>query len=290
MKSMTGFGRADITAPFGKILVEIQSVNRKYLEVHTSLPKEFLSFETELRQAITEKIHRGTVSVRFVVIYNKENVGRLLPDFQVLKELKKGWESLAVQLGYTKDVVEFAQVMEAASSLNQETVVSKDLSSFFLEGCLKALAAIDTMRQKEGSTLGKDLMKRLKNLKDLITQVEKLSPKSVAKHKEKIKERMKEFFSETAELDERIVREVAIYSEKIDVSEEISRFRSHILQFSLLFKSTEPCGRKMDFLTQEMGREINTIGSKSLDSQISVCVVELKSELEKIREQVQNIE
>jgi uncharacterized protein (TIGR00255 family) len=289
MKSMTGFGRSDLDAPFGKIVIEIQSVNRKYLEVNVSLPKEFSRFENTIRKLVSDAVHRGSVSVRIQVM--PLTLEALLPDVEMLRSLKKGWEKIASSLDYDKSAVNFQFLLNYCTEKipQLKAVQDDDFSSF--GNCLRrSLDALQAMKEEEGKALAKDIVSRLTAMEKQVDQIEKSSPESVAKLRQKLKERMEELFKPGAELDDRLLREVALYAERVDTSEEITRFRSHIQQYQLLLKAKEANGRKMDFLVQEMGREINTIGSKSMDAGIAHRVVEVKSELEKVREQIQNIE
>jgi len=291
MKSMTGFGRRECDAPFGRLIVEIQSVNRKYLEIYISLPKEFARFENDIRKLIGEKVQRGLVSVRIHLIPNVSAVQNLLPDYKMLESLKEGWIELATKLGYSKETVDFAFLMQQMPELSHLKLAQEE-DYLPIRDCLEgALKALDEMKQKEGNALGKDIIERLKIMMSALSSIEKKSPESTIKTRQRLKEKMEEVFQPGAELDDRLLREVALFAEKVDITEEITRFRSHVAQYEELLKSkVGSSGRKMDFLVQEMGREINTIGSKSMDAAIAHAVVDMKSELEKIREQIQNIE
>lgn len=285
--SMTGFGRAVSDTPFGRLTVEIQSVNRKYLEVFVSLPKEFGRFENEVRKWVAEAVSRGQVSVRIALVPNLAAIEGLLPDVKLLKALKKQWEKLAHSIGADPESVDLPFLLQYLPS-PEKGVRDEDLSA--LKRCVEeALAALCKMKQLEGKALQKDLEARLKELEQLIGKVEKQSPDATAKMRERLCEKMAEVLKSGAETEERLLREVALFAERVDIAEEITRFRSHLVQFKAIFKEAI-AGRKMDFLIQEMGREVNTIGSKSMEAKISHLVVELKSELEKMREQIQNIE
>lgn len=288
--SMTGFGRALIDAPFGKLIVEIQSVNRKHLELFVSMPKDYSRFEHEIRKWISEAITRGQVSVRIYLTPSADQFGHFLPDLSMLKQLKEGWEEIARNLGYEAKAIDLPFLMQNIPPLSkQEIARDEDLESFKM-ATTEALTALLQMKRKEGQALVHDIQKRLGSMEHSLAEIEKLSPDTVSKMKKKLHDRIVEAAPNLAEADERVMREIAIFAEKVDIAEEITRFRSHLVQFHELLKEKAAIGRKMDFLVQEMGREINTIGSKSLESKISHLVVEVKSELEKIREQIQNIE
>jgi len=292
--SMTGFGRAVFDAPFGKLIAEIQSVNRKYLEVFVSMPKEFNRFEHEVRKWIGDAISRGQVSVRIFLIPSAAAIDQLLPDIEVLRRLKHGWERLSGQLQIDPKQIDLNFLMQNFP-VQQKLEMAQDEDLSKLHRCVdEALQGLLKMKKTEGKALSVDLEKRLKELERLINSIEELSPESSKKMRKKLFERMEEVLKQIGqgtETEERLLREVALFAEKVDITEEITRFRSHLDQFhGFLSTQSGSAGRKMDFLIQEMGREVNTIGSKSLESKISHFVVEMKGELEKMREQIQNIE
>jgi uncharacterized protein (TIGR00255 family) len=290
LASMTGFGRAGSDAPFGRLVAEIQSVNRKYLEIFVSLPKEFGRFEYDIRTWVGEEIARGQISVRLHVIPNEGAALRQLPDPKELKALQRGWEKIAKTLGYDPKKIDLPFLM-LYSPLGEKASIAEDKDLPFIEKCMKeALAGLGKMKVKEGKALAADISKRLSSLKKNLKEIESLSPVAAERMRKNLAAKMKEL-QESPELDERILRETLLFADRIDITEEITRLSSHFNQFLGMLETKEKTiGRKMDFLIQEMGREINTIGSKSLDAKISYLVVEMKSELEKIREQVQNIE
>ena len=291
LSSMTGFGRAVLDAPFGKLVVEIQSVNRKHLEISVSLPKEWGRFEHEVRKWICDAISRGHVSVRIFVIPNATAIETLLPDLETLHELKKGWDRLASKMGLDSRSVDLPFLVSQLPEQDQ-TRWARDEDLQQLHRCLdEALQALVKMRRTEGKTLAHDLAQRLQTIENELAEIEKLSPEVVAKMRQKLTERMAEVLAPNTELDERLLREVALFAERIDIAEEVTRLRSHLAQFNELLRTKSiAIGRKMDFLVQEIGREINTIGSKCSEAKITARVVEMKSELEKMREQIQNIE
>lgn len=288
LTSMTGFGRAVLDAPFGKLIVEIQSVNRKVLEVFVSLPKELSRFEQEVRKGVGDFISRGAVSVRIFLVPNAGALS-ILPDGKTVKELKKALEKIAKEIGTDPQEITLPFLMQTLS-LQQKNDFAKDADLLFLQKALKeALEGLLKMKKAEGKALQKDLEGRLKFLGKGIAQIEKHTPDATKKMRQKLLEKMQEVLKPGIETEERLLREVALFAERVDVSEEITRFHSHIAQFKGLLKG-ETSGRKMDFLIQELGREVNTIGSKAMEANIAHLVVELKAELEKMREQVQNLE
>ena len=291
--SMTGFGRSVCEAPFGRLVAEIQSVNRKYLEIFISLPKEFNRFDPEIRKWVSESISRGQVSVRLFLTPSEEVLNQLMPDPALLKRLKKAWVKLARVCKTSEKEISLSFLLQHLPPLSQGELEGQEEEQLAaLKECIQeALQGVVAMKRREGQSLAIDIGQRLIELERMLRSIEKLAPDSVAKQRQKLQERIREVLEPGAELDERILREVAFFAEKVDIAEEITRFHSHIGQFREILQSKNgPVGRKLDFLVQEIGREINTIGSKSADAAISRLIVEGKSELEKVREQIQNIE
>jgi len=291
--SMTGFGRAVLEAVFGRIIVEIHCVNRKYLEIATMLPKELNRFDMEVRKWIGESISRGQVTARVFFTPSEAALNQLLPDPLVLKRLKKSWMQIAKVSGINARSIDLPFLLQnmPASMLQNLAGEEKECLLALKQCAEKAIVGVMEMKNREGHALAQDIGQRLKELLQMVHKIEKLAPQSVIKQREKLKERILEVLAPSAELDERLLRELALFADRVDISEEIIRFFSHIDQFQEILKTNRgPVGRKLDFLVQEMGREINTIGSKSADAAITRLVVDAKSELEKVREQIQNIE
>lgn len=289
---MTGFGRSIRKTPFGRITTEIQTVNRKHLELFVNLPKEYSLYEMEVRKWVSQKIGRGQVSVRVFLMPPEESLVKL-PDAASLKRMKEAWTKLVQECGLDEKSVDLPFLMQALSSTPQNGPSEwKEEELHALKECvLEAMQAALEMRSVEGIALEKDIENRLKQIQKSIQEIEKLSPDQVFKQRAKLQERMAEVLQPGSDLDERLLREIAFFAERVDIAEEITRIRSHLEQFKQVLHANESnVGRKLEFVLQEMGREINTIGSKSQDAAISRLVVEVKSELEKIREQIQNVE
>ena len=286
---MTGFGRIVSETFFGQLTVEIQSVNRKYLEVFVSIPKEFSRFELDLRKMIADRITRGQISVRISIVPNANLIEQSLPDIHLLKSAFKGWLKIATELGADPKAIDLPFLMQHLPA-QQKMDSNKEKELHVLKKSVdEALEELIKMKVKEGQILSKDFHARLNHLEKMIASIESLAPDATLKMRERLKEKMREAFEDSSTLDERLLKEVAIFAERVDITEEITRFRSHLVQFRELLEKGA-VGRKMDFLIQEMGREINTIGSKSMEAKISHIVVDVKSEMEKMREQGQNIE
>lgn len=291
LTSMTGFGRAVCDAPFGKVTVEIQSVNRKYFELFISLPKEFSRFEHELRKIVCESVGRGQVTFKLFFTPDGAAAAGLLPNVEVLKALKDAWETICKELHFDPKQIDFPFLVNHLPPHSEQSMIREE-DFLSIRPCIdEAVQSFLMMKNIEGRVLTEDVKGRLQSLVRMIDEVQLLTPNATEKMRHKLFEKMAELFHSGGEVEERLLREVALFAEKVDISEEITRFKSHIAQFEQILEAKGTAvGRKMDFLIQELGREINTIGSKSMEAKISHLVVDLKSELEKMREQIQNVE
>ena len=293
MKSMTGYGRGDSSAKGVQLAVEISSVNRRQVEVAVSLPNELDSLEADLRKIVLASVARGRVSGRVTLQRpsGKANRSILINEAQA-EAYKKALAKLADGMGLRDDlsletILRLPGVMEAGEDEVDPVAMLPTLK----RALGLALGQLQDMRSKEGANLGRDLTKRLASLRRITKRVAKRAPKVVEHHRTRLLERLAKADIDLADADdERFLREVVYFTDRSDISEELTRLESHFDQVDGCLISNEPVGRKLDFLAQEMFREVNTIGSKANDSEISQEVVTLKTELEKIREQVQNVE
>ena len=288
--SMTGFGRASLEAPSGTVTIEIQSINRKFLDISVFLPREFSQFELSIRKSIAEIASRGQVVIRLHL--TPKFTAKLLPDPKFLHELKTGWEKIAKELDLDPKSIDLPFLM-LNFPVQQKLETADDADLGTIEKCMKEASSFwIQMKLKEGKALADDLARRLSFLERQLKEIEQLAPNAALRMKERLMEKMGEMLKESGnDWEERILRESLLYAERIDISEEITRLKSHFVQFEeILHQKANAVGRKMEFLIQEIGREINTIGSKSAEAKISHLVIDMKSELEKMREQVQNIE
>jgi len=293
MKSMTGYGRGDSSAKGVQLAVEISSVNRRQVEVAVSLPNELDSLEADLRKIVLASVARGRVSGRVTLQRpsGKANRSILINEAQA-EAYKKTLGKLADGMGLRDDlsletILRLPGVMEAGEDEVDPVAMLPTLK----RALGLALGQLQDMRSKEGANLGRDLTKRLASLRRITKRVAKRAPKVVEHHRTRLLERLAKADIDVADADdERFLREVVYFTDRSDISEELTRLESHFDQVDGCLISNKPVGRKLDFLAQEMFREVNTIGSKANDSEISQEVVTLKTELEKIREQVQNVE
>jgi len=293
VKSMTGYGRARQTLNGRDITVEVKSVNNRYLDTTVKLPRAYIFSEDAIKQRVQRAVSRGKVDV-FVSIdasgadTTVVTVNEPLAEAYLAALRKIGAMSPSMLRGeYSAvDVARFPDVLTVTKADEDLESVQTDLCAVLDE----ALAAYNAMRATEGGKLAADIASRLDAIEALTGKVEARSPETVKEYRERLTARMQEVLQSTTVEESRILTEAAIYADKIAVDEETVRLRSHLSQLRGMLESDEPMGRKMDFLIQEVNRESNTVGSKCNDVEIARVVVELKAEVEKIREQVQNIE
>lgn len=291
MNSMTGFGRAKLENEGREYLVEIRSVNHKYADITVRLPRNLLYLEDKIRKAVLNRVARGKIEI-FInyanysiegknIMINKELAKLYIKELTELAEENNMPSGLrAVEISKMPDVLNVSLQEESLEMIWQE--VSKCLES--------ALDNFIEMRIAEGTQIKKDLEKRLQNIEENVDKIFDFSTGLVEEYIVKLEERIKEILKTDVVDKARLAQEVVIYSDKCSVEEELTRLKSHTTQFKKLLQEQKPCGKKLDFLVQEMNREVNTIGSKSGKLEITNLVIELKTQLEDIREQIQNIE
>lgn len=291
IKSMTGFGRGESSDEIHNFNVEIRSVNHRYNDIIIKMPKHINYLEEKVKESIKKKISRGRIEVYINLEYIDESAIEVKVDMPLARAYKNVLDDLIDRLGMLDDV-KLSHILNFSDVVKTER---KELDEDKIWGCLnlaveEALNNLINMRIKEGLALKSDLETQLDIMYDIIEKIEERSPLVVKDYKEKLELRIKEILNVDYIDEERLAYEVAFFADKSDINEEVIRFKSHIKQFRESLEDKEPVGRKLDFLIQEMNREINTIGSKANDLVISNHVVTIKSQLEKIREQVQNIE
>jgi len=291
LNSMTGFGRAEAEQDGRKITIEIKTVNHRYLDINPRMPRMLGFLDDYLRTLIKRRIKRGRVDV-FINYYSlREDGKKVYADIPLLKQyiaaVKDAKRASAVR-GTLKleHIVRFPDVFKTEETEEDEAALKKLLES----AAEKALLNLVDMRAKEGGKLIHDIRQRLDNLRLVIEKIEKREPYVVEEYREKLAKRLAELLKNTEMDEERFNAEVVYFADKSNITEEIVRLKSHIGQCESGLGSDQPKGRALDFVVQEMNRELNTIGSKTSDIDITNAVLEGKSEVEKIREQVQNIE
>ena len=290
--SMTGFGRGEYKDDNYQFLVECKTINHKYADINIRLPRKLSFLEDKARILVKDYIKRGRVELYIKLdLLGSEDV-----NLKFDEEIATQYVSILKQIKDKFDLVEDISVMNIAKFTDVIKTEEKEDDEDKLWSMLKvalenALLKLKEMRSEEGKKLAEDIQNRCDLLKNYIEDIEKYSYNVVIDYKEKLKNRISDMLEDPSIIDEsRLAQEVAIYADKSNITEEIVRFKSHIEQLKNTVVKNESIGRKIDFLIQEMNRETNTIGSKSSDLNITNLVVEIKSELEKIREQIQNIE
>jgi uncharacterized protein (TIGR00255 family) len=291
MTSMTGYGHGEAASGGIVVAVELRSVNGRYLEVVTRLPRSMVLRENDLRELVRQRVLRGKVTLTVSIERGTDGQASLKLDvasakayYRLLNDLRKAVRlKQSVRLEHLLQFSDIFEPRELENTDEQEWEITR--------GALeKALDALLAMRVKEGGELRKDLDSRLGFLSDQVDRIEELSKEQVPHERERLRERIARILEKEPVDEGRLEMELAILAEKLDVTEECVRFRSHVTFFRQAMASPEPAGRKLNFLIQEMNREVNTMGSKSSDTSIAHLVVGAKEELEKIREQLQNIE
>ncbi len=292
LNSMTGYGRAEKQNGQFACKAEIRSVNNRFIEVNTRLPKFLSALELPLKKLVKSKCGRGSFDL-FLTLEKEDTAGgdiEITPNLGLATQYFEAFKKIKDELGLAGDmpieallgVKDIVKTVPLALDTSQEKLI--------LETVEDALSALIKMRQEEGNNLQKDLAGRLQDIHQLVQKIQERQPVVLEEYRNRLNEKIKTL-TEGMELDEtRLAQETAVMADRCDISEEITRLGSHFEQFNNMFEKAGPIGRKMEFVTQEINRETNTIGSKSVDYQVSQSVIEIKSLLEKIREQILNIE
>lgn len=291
IKSMTGYGKGEVQQNDVTVTVEIKTVNHRHSDISLKLPRTFLNLENSIRKQIGQALGRGKIDV--YVNYEISSEAKAVPTIN--RDLAAAYHRLFAGMAaefQMQDQVTIGHI------INQRDVVQigeSEIDEETLGVCLGratefALEQLIAMRLAEGEETRKDIDERLNSAEAILTQIELRAPQVPLEWQVKLTERLAKLQQNVEWDPQRVAQEIAIFTDRCDISEELARFKSHLVQFRALFNEAEPVGRKMDFLVQELNREVNTMGSKSNDAGLTMAVVALKSELEKVREQVQNIE
>jgi uncharacterized protein (TIGR00255 family) len=287
---MTGFGRSRIASASFSVNVEVKTVNHRFSEMNIRMPRHLLSVEDKIKKKLSEHLRRGRAEV-YIMIEGEGAVTRKIQvDWKLLEEyylfIKQARDRFNIEGNVLlQDLLTRNEFLH----IEENDAGNEELETLVLRAAEEAVLLCKQMRVTEGEELRKDLLTSLGLLDINIDELKEYAPQVVSAYKERLMKRMEEFVQ--GQFDEsRVLTEVAIFADKIDINEELTRLKSHIQQFTQTLNELEPIGRKLDFLVQEMNREANTIGSKANDSRITTKVVEIKSLLEKLKEQVQNIE
>ncbi|MBR3720336.1 MAG: YicC family protein [Clostridia bacterium] len=291
MKSMTGFGRSKLEENSREYIVEIKSVNHKYSDISIKMPRNIMCFEEKIKKIISNNISRGKIDV-FITFNNYSEEGK---DVIINKELAKNYinqlKELANENGLddkirVTEITKMPDVLQLKIEDDESNVIWQEL-----EKCVnQAVANFVEMREVEGERIKQDLSTRIDNIEDLVNSIFSNTTGLIEEYVVKLRERIKEILQTDVVDEARLSQEIVIYADKCSIEEELTRLRSHIAQFRSLLESKEPVGKKIDFLIQEMNRETNTIASKSVKLEITNLAIDIKTAMEDIREQIQNIE
>lgn len=290
MKSMTGFGRASLESNGKNYIIEIKTVNNKYSDITVKSPKRLSFMEDKIRKQIANRITRGKVevSVSFFDFSNKSK--NVVLNKEIAKEYIKQLREIADENNLSENisVVEIAKLPDILNSIDSDN--DEEIASEALQCLNMALDSLIEMRKTEGENIKQDLLVRIERVQNLVDKIAENSKGIVEEYVSKLEKRVKEILKTDVVDENRIAQEAVIYADKTSIEEEITRLNSHIVQFKELVNNDGPVGKKLDFMIQEMNRETNTIGSKAGSGEITKAVIDLKVELEDIREQIQNIE
>lgn len=290
MKSMTGFGRASLESNGKNYIIEIKTVNNKYSDITVKSPKRLSFMEDKIRKQIANRITRGKVevSVSFFDFSNKSK--NVVLNKEIAKEYIKQLREIADENNLSENisVVEIAKLPDILNSIDSDN--DEEIAGEALKCLNMALDSLIEMRKAEGENIKQDLLVRIERVQNLVDKIAENSKGIVEEYVSKLEKRVKEILKTDVIDENRIAQEAVIYADKTSIEEELTRLNSHIVQFKELVNSDGPVGKKLDFMIQEMNRETNTIGSKAGSGEITKAVIDLKVELEDIREQIQNIE
>ena len=290
IKSMTGYGKGNISENLRNYQVEIKSVNHRYLDISVKMPRVLSYLEEDVKKVILSKVKRGKIDV-FVTFENSSTEGK---EIKINNEIAKMYINQLKQLAEEENILANIEVTEISKYPDvlsvQNTQDDEQIKKELIEATTIATDKLVRMRQVEGSKMAEDLLKRIEKINQKIEKISELSTGLIEEYVVKLENRIKEILK-NQEIDEsRLAQEVVIYADKCSIEEEVTRLKSHISQFKELINSDDAVGKKLDFIIQEMNRETNTIGSKANNLEITNGVIDIKTEIENIREQVQNIE
>jgi uncharacterized protein (TIGR00255 family) len=291
MRSMTGYGRGEVDHGGTKFSVELNSVNRKQSDIVVNLPRDLAELEPRIRQTINESISRGRTNVMVTLHDGPNGEHKLALDTELARSYHDAMRALQKELSAPGEIT-IATILQAPGVMRapEQTVEAEKAWPAVDRALRSALADLIKMREREGKHLAKDLIHRLKAMRQQLKEVRSLHPDVVKKFRATLLDRIQKAGLPIASDDERLLKEITFFADRADVSEELTRLESHLAQFAHHLRRNEPVGRALEFITQEIFRELNTLGAKANDAAISQRVVGCKAELEKIREQIQNLE
>ncbi|MBQ3403845.1 MAG: YicC family protein [Oscillospiraceae bacterium] len=291
IKSMTGYGSAKGVSGKLDVSIDVKSVNNRYLDCSVRLPRAYISAEEPMRALVQSRVSRGKVDVYVSIDSSRADDFEISVNKALAEAYLNALNELTESFSVVNDIsaarlAAYPDVLGVKKKEMDADALAKDLCAVLSD----ALDGFELMRVREGERLAEDISRRLDEIERLVSAAEIRSPKTVEEYRQRLEQRIRDMLS-SVQIDEaRLLTETAIFADRIAVNEEIVRLRSHISQFRTMLKGDEPIGRKLDFLVQELNREANTLGSKGNDTEMARIVVDIKAEIEKIREQIQNIE
>lgn len=290
-RSMTGFGRAGYTASGLDITVELKSVNHRYFEFTSRLPRGYMYLEEKLKSFCQQQISRGKLEVSVIIEDNGAGTAAVEANTELAEAYLNAVKGLSERLRVKNDV-KMSSLMNIPElfTVKKQMLEEETVTSAVLAAAEEAMGSFIAMRDAEGEKLKADVLSRADEILRKVEYIEERSPETVTAYRQRLEQKIRELISDVQVDEQRLLTETAVFADKVAVSEETVRLRSHIEQLRQLLDGGGPVGRKLDFIVQEMNREANTIGSKAQDIDIARTVVDIKSEIEKIREQIQNIE
>jgi len=288
---MTGYGRGEIDHNGTKFSVELNSVNRKQSDIVLNLPRDLAELEPRIRQTINENISRGRTNVIVTLHEGSNGLRKLALDTDLARSYHEAMRALQKELDAPGEIT-IGTILQAPGVMRmpEQSIDAEEAWPAIDRALRAALTDLIKMREREGKHLAKDLIHRLKAMRKQMKEIRTLHPEVVKKYRAALLDRMEKARLPIATDDERLVKEISFFADRADVSEELTRLESHLAQFAHHLRKNEPVGRTLEFITQEIFRELNTLGAKANDAAISQRVVACKAELEKIREQIQNLE
>lgn len=289
MNSMTGYGKGAYSHDKYDILIELKSVNHRFLDLSIKTPKGFAYAEDVIRKTIQRSVARGHVDVYFTYLDKRVSGGRLAVNEDLASQYVDASKRLA-RLGIVDDMTTSTLLRMPEVSSVENDLEAEDLTDIIVSTLNEAITSLNAMRYREGEAIREDFVKKLEDIESLVALVAERAPLVIEEYTRRLRERINELLGDLPLDESRLITEVGLYSDKVCIDEELTRLAVHIAHFREIILDTQPVGRKLDFLVQEINRECNTIGSKCNDAYIADKVVALKNEVEKLREQVQNIE
>jgi uncharacterized protein (TIGR00255 family) len=291
VRSMTGYGRGEVQAAGGTCVVEIRSLNHRYCEISVKTPRGFAAIENRIRETVRSRFARGRFDVHVSVDYASVSARRIVIDYALARQLYLALTDLGRELGLTGELnLSTLLELREIARVEENEHHAEDLWPAVQEALDIAVVNLESMRLTEGEALGRDIVQRIQLIEAWQEQIKSRLPALLIEYRQKLEARIARLFGDVEIDPARLAQEVVFFAERSDVAEEMTRLHTHLVEFKRLLHGLEPVGRKLDFLLQEMNREINTTSSKVADSDVAVLVVDIKSELERIREQAQNIE